>query len=413
MPPPTTDSEALNVVIVNDYARVNGGASKVAIRSARALAERGVKVHFFAAVGPVCDDLLGLENLQTTCLDLLPYNQSPFKRSVFSGLWDKAARNAFEILLARLPKQTVVHFHSNRDALSSSVFKPVFDTGIPLIYTCHEYGLACPYAVFYNHHRGLPCGKKALSLGCLAMHCNRKGYDKKIWTFARQMVQNTSLHLPQRIADIIYVSDFSRRILEPYVGPGVRQHQVSNPIDAVRGEQRKLTPDSPFIFVGFLTAAKGPVIAAAAAAKAGVPIRFVGEGEAREEILKANQYAKITGWLGPEQVHQEMLNARAIAMPALWYETQGMVVQEALALGVPAIVSRTTAASEAIIDGQTGLLSDTGSIEQVAEAMQKLTDDGLACEMGKAASAAYWANPSELTSHVDRILEIYYGALTK
>jgi glycosyltransferase involved in cell wall biosynthesis len=155
------------------------------------------------------------------------------------------------------------------------------------------------------------------------------------------------------------------------------------------------------------------VIAATAAAKAGVPIRFVGEGEAREEILKANPNAEITGWVSPEQVHQEMLSARALAIPALWYETQGMVVQEALALGVPAIVSRTTAASEAIQDGKNGFLTDTGSVDQVAEAMLKLQDDGLACEMGKTASAMYWSNPAELPTHVDQILEIYQEALRK
>ncbi len=411
MPSPPTVSETLNVVIVNDHARVNGGASKVAIRSARALAERGVRVHFFAAVGPVCDDLLGREHLNTTCLNLLPYNQSGFKRSIFSGLWDKAAGEAFEKLLASIDGPAVVHFHSNRDALSSSVFKPVFDRKLPIVYTCHEYGIACPYAVFYNHHTNLPCGKKALSLSCLTVHCNRKGYDKKVWTFARQMVQNSSLQLPRRISDIIYVSGFSRRIIEPYIGPHVRQHKVSNPIDAVRGEQRKLTPESPFIFVGFLTAAKGPVIAAAAARQAGVPIRFVGEGEARDAILEANPDAVITGWVSPEQVHQEMLNARAIAMPALWYETQGMVVQEALSLGVPAIVSRTTAASEAIKDGVNGLLTDTGSVGQVAAAMAKLQEGGLACELGKAASTIYWSDPAELSNHVDQILAIYKGAL--
>ena len=41
----------MNVVVVNDFAHVNGGAAQVALSSANALAERGHDVTLFAAVG--------------------------------------------------------------------------------------------------------------------------------------------------------------------------------------------------------------------------------------------------------------------------------------------------------------------------------------------------------------------------
>jgi glycosyltransferase involved in cell wall biosynthesis len=403
--------DAFTVVIVSDNAYVSGGASRVAVRSARAIAERGVNVHFFAAAGPVCEDLQNEPNLQVTCLNLAHYNKSGFQRSVFAGLWDSRAKAALEGLLASLEGPIVVHFHSNRDALSSSVFAPVFARKLPVVYTCHEYGLACPYASFFDHKRNAPCGRKALSVGCLGAHCNRKGYDKKIWTFTRQMVQNSLLSLPNRVGDVVYVTEFSKRILAPYVGAQARAHLVANPIDAIRGEHRKLTSESPFLFAGFLTDVKDPVTAAKAAAQANVPIRFVGDGELRDAILEANPQAHVTGWLKPEEVRQEMLHARALVMPSIWYETQGMVVQEAMALGVPAIVSKACAAGEAVRDGVNGILVDPGSVEQFAAAMRMLSDDATACEMGKAASAAYWSKPAELSRHVDEILDVYRRSL--
>lgn len=403
----------VTVVIVNDHAWVNGGASRVAIRSAVALAERGVKVQFFAAVGPVCEDLIGHDNLTVTCLDHAQYNKSGFQRSVFGGIWDREAERAISRLLGSCPDNTVVHFHSNRDALSSSVFRPVFESKFPIVYTCHEYGLACPYASFFDHKRNAPCEKTALSLACLCTHCNRKGYDKKIWTFARQAVQNRFVHLPSKVNDVVFVSEFSRKILAPYIGPQARQHLVANPIDAMRGEHRSLKSDSPFLFAGFLTDVKDPITAARAAAATNSPVRFVGDGEVKEAVLAANPNAVVTGWLSPAEVREEMKRARALVMPSIWYETQGMVVQEAMALGVPAIVSRACAASDSIQDGINGFLCDPGSVEQFAAAMTRLKDDLTACEMGKAAAAAYWSKPAETNCHVNEILAVYQGALQR
>ena len=43
----------MNIVVVNDYATINGGATKVAIDSAIGLAEQGVHVVYFAATGSI------------------------------------------------------------------------------------------------------------------------------------------------------------------------------------------------------------------------------------------------------------------------------------------------------------------------------------------------------------------------
>ncbi|HEY3780072.1 MAG TPA: glycosyltransferase family 4 protein [Fimbriimonadaceae bacterium] len=400
----------MNVVIVNDFAYVNGGAARVALFSAKALAARGVQVHVFAGAGPVDPELLEAPNLKVTCLDHRPYNDMPLKRSLVAGLWDKAAATAFESVLDVQP-DSIVHFHSNRDTLSSSVFAPVFKRKLPVVYTCHEYGLTCPYANFFDFKTHGICSRKALSLSCLTAHCNQKGYSRKVWTYTKQAIQNGYLQVPNRLGDVVFVSDFSRRIIEPYLTRAGRRHVLSNPVDAVPGQKRKLTEDSPFVFVGSLVPGKDPVIAAAAAHKLDVPIRFIGDGELHEEVMRANPNAVITGWLKPEQVREEMLKARAIVLPTRWYETQGLVVQEAAALGVPAIVTRTCAASENIQDRKNGFLIDASNEGQLAAAMEKLSSGQVACEMGAAAYGQFWSKPPTLDNHVNGLLSIYEGAL--
>jgi len=58
-----------NVVILTDYAFINGGAGKVAIDSARELARSGLHVTLLCAVGPVAESLRDVPNLRIVCLD--------------------------------------------------------------------------------------------------------------------------------------------------------------------------------------------------------------------------------------------------------------------------------------------------------------------------------------------------------
>jgi glycosyltransferase involved in cell wall biosynthesis len=402
----------LKVVIVNDYAYVNGGASKVAITSAKALAKQGLSVHFFAATGPTAADLLGTANLTVTCLDTIPYNQRSGARGLVPGLWDRAAAIALRnVLQGGDSGSTVVHLHSSRDSLSSSVLAAAFRAGVPVIYTAHEYGLACPYACFYDYGQEKLCTRKPLGISCLTAHCNRKGFDKKVWMSLRQVVQDKVARVPARISDAVFVSEFSREILEPYIGRKVRRHTLANPMSVRENVPRRVKPESPFLFVGLLTPGKDPVLAARAARKLGAPIRFVGDGELREAILEANPAAVITGWLSPDEVLAEMMNARALVLPTRWYEVQPLAVHEAAACGLPAIVSRVCAASEFIEDGVNGLLSNPGDVEDLATEMAVLMDDQKANEMGVAAHSRFWADPPTLEKHVNALVSIYEGAL--
>ena len=64
------------VIIVTDYAWVVGGASKVAMLSAIALAHRGYDTHYFSAVGPVANKLADAP-LTVRCLGELESLREP------------------------------------------------------------------------------------------------------------------------------------------------------------------------------------------------------------------------------------------------------------------------------------------------------------------------------------------------
>ena len=66
----------------------------------------------------------------------------------------------------------------------------------------------------------------------------------------------------------------------------------------------------------------------------------------------------------------------------------GMVVIEAAAAGIPAIGSRVSGVTDAIVEGVTGLLFEAGNVRQLAEALGRLANDPvLRRQMGGAARA--------------------------
>lgn len=54
-----------------------------------------------------------------------------------------------------------------------------------------------------------------------------------------------------------------------------------------------------------------------------------------------------------------------------------MVVIEAAAAGIPAIGSRVSGVTDAIVDGVTGVQFESGNVTQLAQALTRLTDDAV------------------------------------
>ena len=168
-----------------------------------------------------------------------------------------------------------------------------------------------------------------------------------------------------------------------------------------------------FSFVGRLATEKGVELFARAAADTGANARFVGAGEMEEELKRINPAANFTGWANREAVTQYIRQSRAIVVPSLLYETQGMVVAESAALGVPCIVADTCAGRDFVEDGVTGLWFKGGDSASLAEAMEKLnTYPALAKELGNNAYKKYWMNPPDIDAHVQSLTDCYKAIIT-
>jgi glycosyltransferase involved in cell wall biosynthesis len=401
-----------DVVVVTDSLTVDGGSAKVALGSALALAQRGVRVTVFAASGEASRELADCRNVRIVSTgqgDALGARNR--LAGAVRGLWNRQAYVQMTELLATLDrKHTIVHVHGWTKALSSSVVASIVRARFPVVVTLHEYFTACPTGCLYLHRDQRVCDLTPMSLSCVRKNCDSRNYAFKLYRVLRQLIQQTAGAIPRRVADYITVSSFSRHIIEPML-PAARYHAVGNPVDARPGPRVRAEENAPFVYIGRLSAEKGGGLLAEAARRAGVKVLFIGDGAERENIMRINPDAQCTGWLDPDGVASHLRAARCIVVPSLWYETFGLVVQEAAALGVPAIVPLGTAPGELVRHDETGLHFKRGDVDDLAAQLAKCKDDATIARLSEAAHTDFWSRPPTMSAHVDGLLHAYRSVM--
>ncbi len=138
---------------------------------------------------------------------------------------------------------------------------------------------------------------------------------------------------------------------------------IPNPID-VRAWPLREHKDDYLLWVGRMTAEKGPHRAIAAARAAGVPLVLAGVIQPGQQAFFDREVAphidgervRFVGEIGGSVKLEAFAGARALLMPIRWEEPFGMVMVEALACGTPVIAFAEGAARELVCNGRTGFL---------------------------------------------------------
>ncbi|MCO5093015.1 glycosyltransferase family 4 protein [Bosea sp. (in: a-proteobacteria)] len=397
----------MRAVIVSDFGSVNGGAAKVAIESARGLAEAGVEIVFACAIGPVC------ERLDHPLITVEPFAGEEIWQvagkvaAARQGIWNARAHAFLSDLLARQPRRgTLVHLHQWTKAFSPAAIAAAGESGLPVAITMHDYFSFCPVGGYFDFKANAPCRLKPMSPACIASHCDRASYLHKLVRVARQWRSDEAM---RRLSAplFIHVSDFARRFAEPFLPKQARHVVIENMMEARKRPPADVAANRHALFLGRFTQEKAGDVLARAAAEAGMPVRFVGEGPLAGEIARINPEAEIRGWVAAERVFDEIAQARCLVLPSLWYEPGPLVVAEARSLGVPVVLARTTGPASWIADGEDGILVDGGDSAGLAAALARLRDDNLAGTMGASAYRRYWSDPLTTDRHVGRTLESY------
>ena len=398
-----------SVVVLNDFCHVQGGASRVAIDEAIALQALGLDVTFLGAVGPIDPRLEAA--VRTICLQQ-PQLLEASPAALIHALWNHAAYRAVQALLKPLDhRQTVVHLHGYTKALTTAPALAANRAGFPVVCTLHDFYAACPNGAFFDYRREQPCSLRALSTSCVVTNCDKRHSVHKAYRVARGLAQRHIARFPSTVRDYVTLSEQSMRLLRPYLPADARFHGLSNVIDIPRAPPVDAGANRQFVVVGRLEPEKGVLLAAEAGRRAGVPMVFVGSGPLRSQVEATG--ARVTGWVSTDTVRAELEQARCLVFPSLWYETFGLVVDEAAARGVPAIVSDISAPTERVIDGHTGWVYRSGDAEALTHAFELARDDDTVRAAGAAAYRQYWSRPGDPAGHAQQLAGIYEEVLAR
>ncbi|MEE7461978.1 glycosyl transferase family 1 [Methylobacterium fujisawaense] len=393
----------MHVVILAEFAAASGGAEKVALESARGLAEAGLGVTYIQAIpGPV-DPLLDHAGIRRIDLGLPDIWSLGAARAAAAGIWHAAAARRLADALAGLAAQPdCIHLHQWTRTLSPAIVPVLSETGVPLVVTLHDYALACPNGVYYRFDRAEPC---------LAAPCDPRSRVHKAVRVARaaalrQVVGRASRRRPLHV---VHVCDASRQRLGALLGGyALAHHRIDNPVRLPDGPAAEPARGDAIAYVGRLTREKGADLVADAARAAGLPALFIGAGPLEAE-LRARDGVEVIGWQRPEAVWATLrARARALAAPSRWYETGPLTVYEALAAGIPVVASDRSGAAEKVRHGRTGFVV-APEIAPLAEAFAALRDDALAAALGAEARRLFRVAPMGLAAHTAALRALYAG----
>lgn len=271
----------------------------------------------------------------------------------------------------------------------------------------------------------------AVLAGTTAIHMAHGPLKQYSPADSRASLKRRVRHMAERLASlklsrVIAVSDIVRRGLVEDVGiPAEKISLIHNGIDLsavppgnpeARRRELGLSPDDVvLVAVGRLAEIKNyglllDALARAASAAPALKLVMVGDGPERPRLEAAATRPELSGrvhFLGArDDVRDWLALGHVFVLPSL-YEGISLALLEAMAAGLPAVATRVGGNPEVVVDGECGVLVESGDTDGFARALVTLArEQELRAKMGRAARARIEAE-FDLKKAVKRYEEIY------
>jgi glycosyltransferase involved in cell wall biosynthesis len=401
------------VVVINDFSTSNGGASAIAIQNAITMVEKGIRVTFISADAQV-NELLVSKGVECVVLDGEALNPNNPIKGLVVGLHNQTARKFIaEWITNHDTETTIYHVHCWSKIFSPSIYLALKTVSSRLVIHAHDYFPVCPNGSFVHYSTNTDCTLKPCSAKCLTSSCDQRSYTHKLWRFARGTMRNTWVNFSRTKAKMILLHETMR----PYFLRGDFTHAnlevIPNPVVPYRAVRIKAEMNKTFVFIGRVVPEKGADTFLAAARKAGVPAKVIGDGEALADLKAAYPEAEYVGWQNHAGISEHIANARAVILPSKMRETFGLVSVEALASGLPVVVSSMSPLSDDIVKYGFGTAADAEDESQFITIMKKLASDDILIESMSKKGSLDWQKLALTPSNWgESLLSLYSGMIT-
>ncbi|MFC7052624.1 glycosyltransferase family 4 protein [Hansschlegelia quercus] len=347
-----------------------GGAELIVAYLAEELVRRGAQVTVVSTCGPEMEPYPVEQRNGVEVVRFFPKNvywhfdrghakRLDKMRWHLTDAWNRdAARRIRTIMDQRRPDL----FHTHLvDGFSASIWRSAQRAGLPVVHTAHDYHLICPRAFMLSKSWKL-CTNP--SLGCRTYRRWHVATAKDIDVFCSP----SRFLIDQHVAAGLKVAD--TRVVRNGI-------PLPDALPAAKGEGplRLLMPAR-------LTVEKGVRVVLDAMRLIGadtpVELHVAGRGALEPEVqaaAAADPRIRYHGYVSGDQKATLFSQADVFLLPSLWYENAPVVIVEAAAYGLGVIASRIGAIPEFVRDGETGVLFEPGSAEDLASTIRRVAHD--------------------------------------
>jgi glycosyltransferase involved in cell wall biosynthesis len=280
--------------------------------------------------------------------------------------------------LAERIRPDVAHVHNTWYAQSPAVLWALRRAGVPTVMTLHNYRLVCANGQLFRD--GAPCED---CVGASPWHGVQHGCYRDSIVLSVPAAGTIALHDRLRtwcrtVDRFVVLSEFAA---ERLVRGGLPPDRIELKPNFVADPGPRAAPaaaSATVLYVGRLSPEKGVELLVEAWREVGegpLELVVVGDGPLRERLARRPvARLRLVGQLPAAEVRRQMLAARALVLPSVWYEGQPVAVLEALAAGLPVLGSGIGGVPELLAPLGRDWLAAPGEVASWVAALRALAD---------------------------------------
>jgi glycosyltransferase involved in cell wall biosynthesis len=279
----------------------------------------------------------------------------------------------------------VVHVHNLYPLFSPSVLVACRREGVPVVMTVHNYNLTCPTGQHFYKGRACEECVGGHEYRCVLKNCRNNIFESAAYALRNSVARRFRL-FHDNVSVLIALTPFAKgRLLQA----GFREDQIAVVPNSTSVTDTSVDrPAGEYVaFAGRVSPEKGvDILLAAAANMPDIAFKVAGDGPILSDMMaRAPGNVSFVGRLGFDELLAFYRKARLLVVPSQCFEQFGLVVIDAMALGVPVIASRLGGLPHVVEDGVTGSLFEPGNPEDLVRQVRCLWDDPQLCNrMGRA-----------------------------
>ena len=407
----------LRLLLGNKYWYLKGGTEKYLFHLVEELPSHGYDPVPFAMKHP-----LNLESAYARYfVDEVNYDEPgslpeqflKARRILYSA---HASRKLQELI--REVKPDIAHFHNVYHQLSPSVLQVLHRHEIPVVMTLHDLKLACPNYKMRTHGEICERCVPGKFHHAVLRRCVRDSLVASALCATEMFLHRATGLYEKNVDTFIVPSDFYRGKM---IESGIRPEQlVTIPtFTTIERYEPSYGPSDYFVYVGRLSEEKG-LLTLLRAMRGFDKGRLVvlGEGPLRgtlEDTVRESRMnnVEIAGARYGQELIDVVRGARFTVVPSEWFENSPLSCVESFANGTPVVGANIGGIPEIVEDGETGLLFEPFSKDDLRRKMELLCDrDDVVERLGRNARRKAERSYSA-RAHLEKLLPVYASALER